>query len=112
MKLREIVDYSWFFQYYIERGRQLGNTTALVELVKNNPKAILVVANANHAGELTRKNGLERGRIVSMYEFKSLIGKVDFYPVFDNFVLSQIFGATNSKLNAFSELMEKFKNEL
>lgn len=72
--------------------RQVGKTTALLKLLKENPKAWLIVASEIEKDRLERLEPELKGRIVNVnFADRHLRGRRDFYPIYDHAVMDMFF---------------------
>lgn len=110
MKARELKEITNTFNQAVNRGRGLGNTTALIKLLKENDKAILIVHSESFANNLKRNRPELKNRIVRYTDTKYWLGRSDVFPVFDNFALQSIFAETNAKLQLLEDTVKTLKN--
>lgn len=92
-------------------NRQLGNTTSLITLLRQNDKAVLVVSDFCHADSLRKKNpDIYPTRIVCLGDLNYWLGRKDVFPIFDNNALHYLFKETSAKLQLLQDTTKTLKN--
>lgn len=90
----------------IECTRAKGNTTALLDLLYRNEKAILVVNSYRHKVQIIEENCEFKNRILTVNELGKIRGR-DCFLVFDNSVLQSVICEAGEKLQKYGKNVEE-----
>lgn len=92
-------------------NRQLGSTTSLLKLLRENDNAILVVANFSQKMRITSSNEFYdlRRRVVTLEESAVMRGRSNFFFVFDNHALDLLFAKNVDKYEKVKEISKQLQ---
>lgn len=90
----------------LEYTRAKGNTTALLDLLYSNERAVLVVNTYHHKMQILEENCEIEHRIITVNEIEKLRGR-DCFLVFDNFTIQSVINEAGDKLQKFGENIEQ-----
>lgn len=85
----------------INYTRGKGNTTSLVNIIKNDKRAVLVVSSEVFKDRLIKVYELNdiKSQIVSFEQLDKMLGYKDIYYIFDNHVINLLFSETKWALS-------------
>ena len=81
-------------------NRQTGYTSAMIEILKSNPKAVMVCGSMFQVVDLAKEEGIDRGRL---YTIEARDIPKDALILYDNFALRKIQKRLDSLLGEVNE---------
>lgn len=70
--------------------RGCGKTNSLINVVKNNYKAVLIVHSQHRADDLVKEYGLNKNKVISITNIKNFRDFGDVWPILDHEVLDEL----------------------